>query len=415
MLKIKSKVLIFLGLFVGTVIASPDSRFRPEPVDAAEARAVVEAVVLRAYESTLGANTHDEALLTNAPISGETNKRGRHLLSFAAFNQFPKLAQWGLEHSADINLGDKDHANMLRMALGNYNEEMARFALEHGANPNLLMGAGNDTMLSGLVKWEWPVSGFLLAKEFGARPRSEKERQVVIAYLKKLLENGKNVSLWQHLLDWLHWRGDLHLATHYIKEAPLILGELPSAGSGAVISTNMTDAMDEQIAQAISSGEISEQVMENFWVKGKGFEAFLTFNGFTDSLVKRLSTLEHTKAVKVVKTQDFEGNDLLAAAIKSLNDEAVEAILDVSSETVNRMVPLGRFHYSTGQRPLHMAVQWEAPYRIFELLITHGANPNLTNGSGTTATRLLDYYRNDWDEKRPGEFQWVRELFEGNR
>lgn len=42
---------------------------------------------------------------------------------------------------------------MLRMSPGNFNGEMARFALENGADPNLQMGSGNDTMLSGLLKW----------------------------------------------------------------------------------------------------------------------------------------------------------------------------------------------------------------------------------------------------------------------
>ena len=408
MLRIHCIFLMLLGLFFGSAVVSADPRFSQEPVGALEARSVVESVVVRAYESVLHSGLHDEAFLTNAPISGETNKRGRHLLSFAAFSHFPNLAEWGLEHGADINRGDKDSANMLRMSLGNFNHEMARFALEHGANPNVLMGVGNDTMLSGLMKWKWPVSGFLLAREFGARPRSEQERQSILAYLKKLPGSGQPQSLWQNLF---HWQGDLRLAINYIQEAPLLRNDLPSAGSGTLISTNMIDVMDKHMVQAISSGDLSEQVMEDFWVKGRGFEAFLTFNGFSASLTKRLSTMEKSKAINVVKTLDLEGNDLLVAAIKSLNHEAVETILAITSDTVNSMVPKGSFHYSIGQRPLHMAIQWEVPYRIFELLVTSGANPNLTNASGTTAKRLLEYYRDEWNVKRPGEYQKVRALF----
>ncbi len=177
----------------------------------------------------------------------------------------------------------------------------------------------------------------------------------------------------------------------YIKDAPLLRGELPSAGAGQLIFTSMIDVMDRHILAAINSGELTEIEMDAFQVKGKGFEAFLTFNGFTHSVIKRLATMERTKAVRVVKSLDVEGNDLLVAAIKSLNDEAVEAILAVTSETVNARVSNSPYHYSSGQRPLHMAIQWEVPYRIFALLVSNGANPALTNSKGISAMKLLEY------------------------
>lgn len=402
MRKIKKGAVFFLWLMSAAVFANNDDpRFQKEPPGASQARTVVEKVVIRAYKKVLRSGAHSEELLTNAPISGETDKRGRHLLSFAAFNQFPRLAQWGLEHGAEINLGDKDHANMLRMSLGNYNVEMVRFALEQGADPNILMGSGKDTMLSGLRKWTWPLEGFVLAKEFGARPRSEKERQDILAYLNSLpiTQDEMAYSAYREIID-------------YIERAPLIMGEILSAGAGQQISTSMIDMMDRYIFAAMAGGGLTKKRMDQFQIKGKGFEAFLTFNGFTKSLVERLATMDRAQAIKVVKTLDLEGNDLLVAAIKSLNDEAVEAILKVTSETVNAQVSDNPYHYSRGQRPLHMAIQWEVPDRIFELLVRYGANPALTNSKGTSARKLLEYYRRDWNSVS-GKYEKVKRIFRG--
>ena len=409
MLKFKRYTIVIFLLLAVSAFAHTDPRFKEESDDARSARAVVERVVLRAYEEVLQSGAHSEEQLTNAPISGQTDKRGRHLLSFAAFNHFPHLAQWGLDHGADINLGDKDHANMLRMSLGNYNGEMARFALENGADPNIQMGSGNDTMFSGLMKWQWPVKGFVLATEFGARPRSQKERQELLAYLNSLpVTQEEPAGIWSWIFP---DHSDRREVIDYIKDVPRLKGQLPSAGTGPLISTSMIDVMDRHILAAMDSGELTDIEMDNFQVKGKGFEAFLTFNGFTRSVVKRLATMDRAKAIRVVKTLDVEGNDLLVAAIKSLNDEAVEAILAVTSETVNARVSKSPYHYSSGQRPLHMAIQWEVPYRIFALLVSNGANPGLTNSRGVSAMKLLEYYRSDWS-KEPGKYEKVKSLFD---
>ncbi len=371
----------------------------------------MERVVIRAYEEVLHSGVYSEELLTNAPISGKSeNKRGRHLLSFSAFNEFPKLAKWGIEHGADINLGDKDHANMLRMALGNYNIAMAQWALKSGANPNIKMGAGNDTMLSGLMKWNWPLSGFILAKEFKALPSTEKERQEVLFYLKKLPEIGLDQNadggFWSWFFPGPSARQDV---IDYIKSVPLITGEIPSAGSAELIAISMVDEIDGHLLAAMDSRELGEIDMDEFWVKGRGFEAFLTFNGFTKSVVKRLKTMDQAKAVKVVKTLDAEGNDLLAAAIKSLNDDVVKEVLKVSSDTVNSKVPDSPYHYSSGQLPLHMAIQWGAPYRVFELLVSHGANPKQVNSYGVSPHQLLEDYRKDWSSQS-GKYEQVKSL-----
>ncbi len=97
----------------------------------------------------------------------------------------------------------------------------------------------------------------------------------------------------------------------YIKNAPLLGGELPSAGAGQLISTSMIDVMDRHILAAINSGGLTEVEMDEFQVKGKGFEAFLTFNGFTHSVVKRLATMERAKAVSVHCIWPFNGKYLI--------------------------------------------------------------------------------------------------------
>ena len=189
----------------------PDPRFAPDPAGSISARNKVSLILVETYQRVLKSGEHSAFRLTNAPISGRSDKRGRHLLSFAAFNGMPILARWGLDHEARINVGDKDNATMLRMALGNFNINMVRFALRKGANPNMQMGSGNDTMLSALLKWEWPESGFYLARQYKAKPRTEEERQKVLDYLQTLLPDAEDTLI------------------NYFSSAPLIKAPVISA------------------------------------------------------------------------------------------------------------------------------------------------------------------------------------------
>lgn len=395
-----------LMLVLSKGVAAPDPRFGPDPDGAAQGRLAVEQLLVRAYEKTLEQTDfpYSASQLVNAPISGKTNRRGRHLLSFSAFNQFPLLAGWALDHGANINLGDKDAANMLRMSLGNYNAEMARFALEHDANPNMLMGEGSDTMLSGLIKWKWPAAGFFLARDFGARPRTEEERQKILEYIKGLPKEDlvENIGFFERYV----WR--VKYLEEYLESVPLAEELLPEAGRAELIEISMVDVMDKALLDALKTEELSERAMEQFYVKGKGFEAFLAFNGFTQTLVERLGSMSREKAVAAVNRLDVEGNDLLVAAIKSLNSDAVEAVLNVTSERVNAQVSSDMpWHYSKGQRPLHIAIQWNVPVRIFELLVGKGADPEMKNGSGTSARWLLEYYTKNWDAKELGRIRVI--------
>lgn len=404
-------MLAVLMLFYMGAVASSNPGFQPDPKGAAQARLVVELVLIRAYEQTLASGEYSEQSLANAPISGKTDRRGRHLLSFSAFNQFPELARWGLDHGADINLGDKDTATMLRMALGNYNLEMARFALENGAEPNMLMGEGKDTMLSGLVRWNWPAAGFFLARDFGARPRSEQEREQVLEYVRGLPEaqRAENINLFRQV-----FLGVMPLEA-YLESVPLADKTLPEAGRAPLIATALVDVMDAALLDALESGALSDALLQRFYIKGKGFEAFLAFNGLTRTLVKRLQSMDRESAIAAVNRLDGEGNDLLVAAIKSLNAQAVAAILAITADGVNRAVSSDNpWHYSKGQRPLHMAIQWNVPLRIFELLISHGADPELKNGSGTSARWLLEYYKDEWINEQD-KLNQVRALLKGER
>lgn len=404
-------MLVVLMLFYMGAVASSNPGFQPDPKGAAQARLVVEQVLIRAYEQTLASGEYSEQSLANAPISGKTDRRGRHLLSFSAFNQFPELARWGLDHGADINLGDKDAATMLRMALGNYNLEMARFALENGAEPNMLMGEGKDTMLSGLVRWGWPAAGFFLARDFGARPRSEQEREQVLEYVRGLPETqrAENINLFSQV-----FLGVMPLEA-YLESVPLADKTLPEAGRAPLIATALVDVMDAALLDALESGALSDALLQRFYIKGKGFEAFLAFNGLTRTLVKRLQSMDRESAIAAVNRLDGEGNDLLVAAIKSLNAQAVAAILAITADGVNRAVSSDNpWHYSKGQRPLHMAIQWNVPLRIFELLISHGADPELKNGSGTSARWLLEYYKDEWINEQD-KLNQVRALLKGER
>ena len=385
--------LILLFLATPLFAAEPDPRFQPDPAGARQARLAVDKVVTSTYQRILSSHRYTAARLTNAPVSGKTGKRGRHLLSFAAFNGFTRLALWGLNNGAEINRGDKDRATMLRMAMGNFNVEMARFALDHGANPNMQMGKGDDTLFGGMVKWEWPLAGFQLAKDYKARPVDETERENVLSYIQQKL-SGADAEL-----------------VNYISSVPIIEVPVARAESGDLIDTDMVVEMDQAILAAMDGPgrKLSEWHMRHFFIQGKGFEAFLAFNGFFNSLRERLVTMDIRLSADVINRPDREGNDLLVATIKSLNTKAVETVLSLNHDTVNNMIDDKPHYYSGGKRPLHIAIQWQVPVEIFQRLIDYGADPKLPSKDGRTPLELLDIYRyyNTFDDSY---YQAVRAL-----
>ena len=72
---------------------------------------------------------------------------------------------------------------------------------------------------------------------------------------------------------------------------------------------------------------------------------------------RRLDDLPPDQANERISRVDLEGNDLLVATtIKSLNADAVKAVLELNKNSVNSMIPVKPHYYSAGKRPLHIAV-----------------------------------------------------------
>ena len=371
-------ILTLCLLISSTLHARVDPRMQLDSTASDEAKAAITQTVIATYQTALD-NYSDTEQLINAPMSGERDWRGRNLLTFAAFNRLPELAKWALANGADINCSDKNRATMLSMALMNYQIDMLRFALEHGANPNAVAGNDFDNMLSRLVKWTWPIDGFLLAAEFGAKPRNEFERSYAINYV-------RTVSIVNHNGEVLRAQ-----VLEYLQNAPLATFPLQKAASSDIIVLNMTEQVDQQLLIAMQQGTLSTEVMDTYSSKGKSFASFLAFNGFSEALNYHLQQI-HNGYERVI-VRDAEGYDLLIAAIKSRNANTVRVVLAQNPEAVNSMVPVEQYSYNAGRRPLHIAIESQAPPAVFEQLIQYGADPSLKDSRGNSAIQLLRYYQ----------------------
>ncbi|MDP0561713.1 MAG: hypothetical protein QS721_05015 [Candidatus Endonucleobacter sp. (ex Gigantidas childressi)] len=245
---------------------------------------------------------------------------------------------------------------------------------------------------------------FFLARDYGAKLKNEKERQQVLDYLSSLPPESlfEDIGVFEGL-----FKNKMPVEEYFNKAS--LLDDISSTGTAALIDVIMIDAMDDALLEALKSNELTDNKMDAFYSKGKWFEPFLAFNGFTKTLAWRLNSMDDKKALAAVTKIDLQGNDLLIAAIKSLDEKAVDAILKVSNARVNEMIADAPHHYSKGKRPLHIAIQWDVPVSIFKLLILNGANPSLPNSSGTSALRLLWYYENEW-KHQPEKFNQVRYL-----
>ncbi len=107
----------------------------------------MEEIFLKAYQITYNRLLFEDPAqaraLLNAPISGQSMKRGRNLLTLSAFSGFKSLPTWGIQKGADINAGDKDNATMLRMSVANQLIHMMTFALDQGGRSQPASG-GNQ-------------------------------------------------------------------------------------------------------------------------------------------------------------------------------------------------------------------------------------------------------------------------------
>ncbi|KEQ18760.1 hypothetical protein [Endozoicomonas numazuensis] len=370
--------LVSALLLATSVSFADDLSFQPDTSEALAAQNHVENILIATYERVLAEPTYSESELTNAPISGFGESRGRNLLTFAAFNNFPELALWGLAHSAGINTADRDGATMLRMSLANYNVQMTDIALKNKADPNMVIGQGDDTMLSALLSWQWPEVGFELAKLYGALPRTKKEKNIVRKYL--LQRNADNDTLINHF-----------------DSLSVIENPLRKPSKGNFIETNMMDEMDADLLRSMT-GEfplLNQVVIDSFSQQGKNFESFLAFNGFSKSLAYRLQNMPFEQAEAVVMQRDSSGNDLLLAAIKSLNSDTVEVVLETTYATINTPVPHKKQYYTPGLRPWHIADLWEAPKEIKKLLIQYGVDKSADH----TAAVFLDQFGKKTENK----------------
>ncbi|MTI14071.1 ankyrin repeat domain-containing protein [Sansalvadorimonas verongulae] len=354
----------------------------------------VEETILKAwqdqYQQIMDTGNIPRAVrLLNAPISGETAHRGRHLLSFSAFAGFKKLAAWGLRKGADINRGDKDNATMLRMSVANQLPYMVKFALDNGANPNWLQGQGKRNTFGDMMNFSWPLSGFELAWENGARLQNEEQRDQLIAYLK---EEHTDPS-WKEQARLKYFIDRLESPEAMLPPNKPVLLTSP----GQPIDIYMIGVMSDALTVAMKSGDIGTTDIINFNVHGMPLAHFTTFNGMTGALQYILENIPKASATYQVKRRDRTGNDLITAAIKSLNVEALRMVLSTSSETINTKTPSLPVYYSQGHTPLHIAVMWEAPDEMFSLLFEYGAaeSLNITNNSGLTPMDVLEQWYSD--------------------
>ena len=335
---------------------------KSQPLD--DAHCVIEDLLIQAYHKQLiRLKTQDDVVkLVNAPISGKTEKRGRHLLSFSVFNGFRRLAHWGLNNAADINAGDKDNATALRMSISNSLDYMMDFVLRNKGNPNRTFGqpGDQDTALSALLKWRSPFNLFRLIINAGGKANDQQHLNQMAAYLRATAAN--NPSL-QAEVDSLI----AQITANGFITAPRLT--IPSE----LIEPDMSEQMDDALYQAMMAGILTPDHMDSFKVHGKWYEHFLAFNGFSSSLSYRLRTLPKDEAKIIVEARDDTGNDLLLAAIKSLNIDTIRVVLKVSKANINVPVPPHPDYYSSGDTPMTIARKWQAPKAIIELLKSYGA------------------------------------------
>ena len=350
--------------------------------DAIDPHCQVEDLIITLYHNTLITlpKSISPYLLVNAPISGKTKKRGRHLLSFAAFNGFRRLADWGILNGAYINAGDQDNATMLRMSIGNSLEYMIGFSLSKGANPNIQFGDYDlgesklDTALTALTKWRGSLNSFDMVINKGAQLKNQQQLTEVSDRLTNLAYSSENPQQREKALSLIK--------TLEARLPPHIEWIDQTARKADLIDIDLVQSIDYSLEQAIIDGRLSQKDMDDFTVHGKTFEGFLAFNGFDSTLARRLKKMTPENRRQTALKRDREGNDLLLAAIKSKNVNAVKLALGVTKENVSTVVPRGQGYYSEGDTPMTVADKWEVSDEIVQLLEAAIVSGAIDNGLG---------------------------------
>lgn len=304
--------------------------------------------------------------LVNSPLSGKSLKRGRNLLSFAAFNGFRRLALWGTLNGSDINQGDADMTTVLGTAVADKEPYMADFGLFYlKADPNTVYGKENQrvTALRDAANYLWPVNAIASFIESGAVVRDQAEFEFIQSYFVHMADDSQHKQLKaKELIHSLYISGSL--INPGITQKPV------------TIYTDMLQAIDRHILYAIKYNQITQEDIDSFQAHGRNFYHFLAFNGLSQTIKYLLHyglAPEHAK--ESVAKRDSTGFDMLLAAIHGNNVDAVIEVLNVSDLPINLKVPSFVGYKNKGKKPLDLAREWQASPEVIKLLIKKGATP----------------------------------------
>ena len=170
-----------------------------------------------------------------------------------------------------------------------------------------------------------------------------------------------------------------------------------------LVDTYMIGVMDQALLDSMRNQLLVNDHISQFNAHGMHLPHYLTFNGMTRSLYYILDSLPPADAAELVIKRDRTGNDLVLAAIKSLDPELLGKVLSLSAEHINESVPDQEGYYSRGDTPLHIAIKWNSSEAVFNQLFKYGAEKSLEteNGDGFTPVQLLDaWYKNSKDYPR---------------
>ena len=333
-----------------------------------QAHCKVENIIIQAFRQAWLVHEQlnlDQALV-NSPLSGKTAKRGRNLLTFAAFNGFRKLALWGTLNGSDINQGDAVRVTFLGTAIEDKEAYMLDFGLFYlKADLNVVYGKKQHqvTALRGMIDHQWPLDSLKSIIENGAAVRDQSEFEVVQNYFIQMAGTDRFMQLkTRALMHSLYLTGSL--VNPDIAEKP------------ETFYTDMLKEIDRHILYAIEYNQLTREDMDSFRVHGRSFYHFLAFNGFSQSITYLLRyglTREHAK--EVAGKRDKNGYDMLLAAIHSNNPDAVSEIIRANNESIFLKVPGFKHYKNRGKKPLDLAREWQASPEVIEVLIDNGATP----------------------------------------
>ena len=338
----------------------------PLPEKNGQAHCKVESIIIQVFQGAWRAHKKlpfGQALL-NASLSGKTAKRGRNLLTFAAFNGFSRLAFWGALNGSDINQGDADMTTFLGTAIADNQPYMANFGLLYlKANPNTVYGEEDRqlTALRDATNHFWPVDAIAALIENGAVVRNQTEYEFIQSYLIHMAgSDDRNRLKAGELIYTLYSAGSLGYPGRTYKPA--------------TIYTDTLEEIDRHLLYAIEHNHLTQEEIDAFQIHGRNFYHFLAFNGFNQTIQYLLRYgLAPEFAKEAVALRSKTGYDMLLAAIHGNNADAVREILKISDLSVNLKVPSFGGYENRGKKPLDLAREWQASPEVIKVLLRNGA------------------------------------------